>query len=57
MFHIYAIERLRAAYYATRRDAAAGVDGQTWQGYGMNLEANLLDLSDRMARGATAPSL
>ncbi|MFO1195947.1 MAG: reverse transcriptase domain-containing protein [Burkholderiaceae bacterium] len=54
LFHIYAIERLRAAYYATRRDAA-GVDGQTWQGYGMNLEANLLDLSDRLARGSYRP--
>ena len=55
LHHIYAIERLRAAYYAVRRDAAAGVDGQTWQGYGMNLEANLLELSDRLARGGYRP--
>jgi group II intron reverse transcriptase/maturase len=54
-FHIYAIERLRAAYFALRRDAAAGVDGQTWHGYGMALEANLLDLSDRLARGGYRP--
>jgi len=55
MHHIYAVERLRAAYYALRRDAAAGVDGQTWQSYGQALEANLLELSDRLARGGYRP--
>jgi hypothetical protein len=55
MFHIYAIERLRAAYFALRRDAAPGVDGQTWHGYGEALEDNLLDLSDRLARGGYRP--
>jgi RNA-directed DNA polymerase len=55
LHHIYAIERLRAAYFALERGAAAGVDGQTWHGYGMNLDANLLDLSDRLARGGYRP--
>ena len=55
LHHIYAIERLRAAYLALERGAAAGVDGQTWHGYGMDLEANLLDLSDRLARGGYRP--
>ena len=55
LFHIYAVERLEAAYYALRRDAAPGVDGQTWQSYGQALEANLLDLSDRLARGGYRP--
>ena len=55
LHHIYAIERLHAAYHAIRRDAAVGVDGQTWHGYGRNLEANLLDLSDRLARGGCRP--
>ncbi len=55
LHHIYEVERLRAAYYALRRDAAAGVDGQTWQSYGQDLEANLLDLSDRLARGGYRP--
>jgi RNA-directed DNA polymerase len=55
LHHIYAVERLEAAYYALRRDAAAGVDGQTWQTYGQALEANLLDLSDRLARGGYRP--
>jgi RNA-directed DNA polymerase len=55
LHHIYAIERLRAAYHALERGAAAGVDGQTWHGYGEALEANLLDLSDRLARGGYRP--
>ena len=38
LHHIYEVHRLRAAYYALRRDAAAGVDGQTWQSYGQDLE-------------------
>ena len=50
--HVYNINYLREAYLACKRDAAAGVDGQTWQVYGEDLEANLKDLSDRLARGA-----
>jgi RNA-directed DNA polymerase len=52
LHHVYAIERLRAAYFAAKRDAAAGVDGETWQHYGMALETHLQDLSDRLKRGA-----
>ena len=55
MHHIYQVERLRAAYLACQRDAAAGVDGQTWASYGQNLEGNLRDLSDRLARGGYRP--
>jgi RNA-directed DNA polymerase len=55
MHHIYAVERLRKAYYALRRGAAPGVDGRTWRTYGQALEANLLDLSDRLARGGYRP--
>jgi group II intron reverse transcriptase/maturase len=36
---------------ACKRDAAAGVDGQTWASYGEGLQAKLEDLSDRLARG------
>jgi group II intron reverse transcriptase/maturase len=49
---VYAIERLRTAYGSLARDAAAGVDGETWRHYGENLEANLQDLSGRLQRGA-----
>ena len=30
----------------------AGIDGETWRHYGENLEGNLLDLSERLKRGA-----
>jgi group II intron reverse transcriptase/maturase len=50
--HIYDVERLRTAYLATKKHAAAGADGETWEHYGENLEANLQDLSHRLKRGA-----
>jgi retron-type reverse transcriptase len=52
LHHVYDIDRLRAAYFALKRDAAAGIDGQTWRHYGETLEANLQDLSARLRRGA-----
>lgn len=52
LHHVYDIERLRAAYLGIKRDAAPGVDGQTWRRYGEELEANLQDLAARLKRGA-----
>jgi group II intron reverse transcriptase/maturase len=52
LHHVYDIGRLRTAYRAVKRDAAAGVDGETWQHYGEDLEANLRDLAERLKRGA-----
>src|SRR3990172_1511232 len=52
LHHVYDTDRLCTAYYGLKRDAAAGVDGETWRTYGDNLEANLLDLADRLKRGA-----
>jgi RNA-directed DNA polymerase len=52
LHHVYDIDRLRAAYGEIERNAAAGVDGETWRHYGENLEANLRDLSERVQRGA-----
>jgi RNA-directed DNA polymerase len=49
--HVYNVDRLREAYLACKRDAAAGVDGQTWQAYGQELESNLKNLSNRLAQG------
>ncbi len=51
MHHVHAVERLEAAYLALKRDAAPGVDGQTWAHYGRDLQDNLRDLSARLARG------
>jgi len=52
LHHVYKPEALRAAYFALKRDASPGVDGETWRHYGESLEANLLDLAGRLARGA-----
>ena len=52
MHHIYNLSTLREAYFALKRDAAPGVDGETWRRYGENLESNLTDLSLRLRRGA-----
>jgi RNA-directed DNA polymerase len=49
--HVYDINRLCEAYHGMKREAAPGVDGQTWATYGEHLEANLRDLSDRLKRG------
>jgi len=50
--HVYDVNRLREAYYGLKRQAVPGVDGETWQHYGQNLEGNLKDLSERLKRGA-----
>jgi RNA-directed DNA polymerase len=50
--HVYDIDRLRECYYGLKRNSAKGVDGETWEHYGQNLEANLQDLCDRLKRGA-----
>ena len=52
LHHIYDLEALRTAYLDLKRNAAPGVDGETWRHYGGDLEANLLDLSERLKRGA-----
>lgn len=52
LHHVYEVERLRVAYFALRRDAAAGIDGETWRHYGENLQSNLEGLSERLKRGA-----
>ena len=52
LHHVYDLDRLRAAYFALKRDASAGIDGETWRHYGETLEANLVELADRVKRGA-----
>jgi len=52
LHHVYDPETLRTAYLSLKRDAAPGVDGETWRHYGETLEANLQNLSDRLKRGA-----
>ena len=52
LHHVYDLERLRVAYYALKHGAAPGIDGETWEHYGKNLEENLHTLSGRLRRGA-----
>ncbi len=52
LLHHVTIDRLRDGYRALRPAAAPGVDGVTWGEYGVDLEANLRDLHDRVHRGA-----
>ena len=52
LHHVYALPTLRVAYLNLKREAAAGVDGETWRHYGERLEQNLRDLADRVKRGA-----
>ena len=52
LHHIDNPAMLREAYFGLQRDAAPGVDGQTWQSYGRDLERNLQALSARLNRGA-----
>jgi hypothetical protein len=46
LHHVYNVEHLRAAYYALKRGAAPGIDGETWGHYGEALEANLATCPD-----------
>jgi group II intron reverse transcriptase/maturase len=52
LHHVYDLQALRAAYLSLKREAAAGMDGETWQHYGQRLEENLHDLAERLKRGA-----
>src|SRR6266404_5714449 len=52
LHHIYNLDTLRMAYHRLKKEAAPGVDGETWRHYGEQLEGNLQDLSERLKRGA-----
>src|SRR5712672_1150678 len=52
LHHIYNLETLRMAYFRLKKEAAPGVDGETWRNYGETLEGSLQDLSERLKRGA-----
>jgi RNA-directed DNA polymerase len=49
--HLIDIFWLHEAYHRTRKDGAAGVDGQTGKDYEANLEGNLQTLLDRAKSG------
>src|SRR3979490_1686339 len=47
LFHHLNPAMLRTAFFALKRDAAAGVDGVRWQDYEADLDRRIEDLSDR----------
>jgi len=51
LMHHVTVDLLREAYFALKRNAAAGVDDVTWEEYGWELEARLPDLHDRIQSG------
>jgi RNA-directed DNA polymerase len=52
LLHHISVDLLDEAFFELKEDAAAGVDGLTWQDYERNLEGNLEDLHARVQRGA-----
>src|SRR4029077_8842620 len=52
LLHHINIDLLSKAYHWLKRDAAAGVDGVTWEAYGVDLQPKLADLHGRVHRGA-----
>jgi hypothetical protein len=48
LHHVIDLEWMKEAYRLTRKDGAPGIDGVTAANYPANLEANLLDLLDRI---------
>ena len=52
LLHHVTVDALRQAFFALKRDAAAGADGLTWRMYEDGLDGRLADLHDRVQRGA-----
>jgi group II intron reverse transcriptase/maturase len=50
--HVCSVELLRKSYFNLKREAAPGIDGETWRHYGEQLEEHLKDLSGRLKQGA-----
>ena len=52
LLHHVNVDLLRLAYSCLKRDAAAGVDGVTWEEYGIDLDRRLTGLHARIHRGS-----
>jgi RNA-directed DNA polymerase len=51
LHHVIDLDWMREAYALTRKDGATGIDGVTAAKYEANLEANLVDLLERIKSG------
>ena len=52
LLHHLTPELLRRSFFALKKRAAPGVDGQTWHDYAEGLAGRIVDLHDRIHRGA-----
>jgi RNA-directed DNA polymerase len=52
LLHHITTDQLRHSYSSLKRKAAPGVDGVTWEEFGRDLEAKLVDLHGRIHRNA-----
>ena len=52
LLHHVTVDRLTAAFFELKKNAAAGVDGVTWEQYGAQLEGNIQRLHARLHSGA-----
>ena len=52
LLHHLTVDLMRESFYALRASSCTGVDGVTWQEYETGLEDRLVDLHNRVHRGA-----
>lgn len=45
-------ELLRASFFELKKQAASGIDGETWRAYAVEFEQRIDDLHGRIHRGA-----
>ena len=55
LLHHVDVDLLKESYWRLKRDAAKGVDEQSWAQYGEHLEAKLIELHERIHRGSYHP--
>ena len=51
LLHHVTLELLRASFFELKKQAAPGIDGETWQDYAVDFERRIKDLHDRIHRG------
>ena len=51
LLHQVTAELLRASFFELKKQAAPGIDGETWQDYAVDLERRIKDLHDRIHCG------
>jgi RNA-directed DNA polymerase len=52
LLHHLTVDLLRESFLSMKRKAAPGIDGQTWEQYGQDVEEKIKDLHGRVHRGA-----